>query len=234
MKKISAIKIDQKHTCEFCNRSFVRESTIFSHLCEQKHRWQNLDQASSRIAYSAWQEFYKKNTPTKKTKTPLDFVKSPYYTAFIKYGNYCVESKVLNPPRYYEWLIKHGVKIDNWTSDSKYTEYLIQYLRNENCVDAVQRGIRKTHELATDENVHGRDYFRYGNVNKICHNITTGNISPWMLYQSSSGQKFLDNLRQDQLEMLFDYIDPKLWALKFSREPENVEQVKGMLNEAGY
>lgn len=226
--------MDKPHACEFCNRSFVRESTILTHLCEPKQRWKNLDQKSSRIAYHTWINFYKKNTVNKKEKTPLDFIKSPYYIAFVKFGNYCVDSKVINPEQYSQWLIKHGIKIDSWTSDVKYTEYLIDYLRHENHLDALDRGIKRTHDLATIENIRGCDYFRYGNVNKICYNVTNGNISPWMLYHSVSGKSFLDKLHPQQLDMLLDYIEPKKWSLKFLKEPENVAEVKEVLNEAGY
>jgi hypothetical protein len=34
--------------------------------------------------------------------------------------------------------------------------------------------------------------------------------------------------------MIIDYINPELWKIKFNREPENVKQVKELLNAGGY
>ena len=93
MKKLKNTKeieetVKQKHRCEFCNGEFVRESTLMTHMCESKRRWMNKDLQGNRIAFQAWNEFYKKNTTNKKKKTYEDFIKSAYYTAFVKFGNY--------------------------------------------------------------------------------------------------------------------------------------------------
>jgi hypothetical protein len=88
--------------------------------------------------------------------------------------------------------------------------------------------------LAEAEKVNHNDYIRYGNVNRICYNITTGNISPWLLYHSESGVKFLENLDPIQVKMIIDYINPDLWAIKFKREPAVVKQVKELLVQAKY
>ena len=66
-KKTSEIK--SEFSCEFCNRSFQRETTMIKHLCENKRRWQDKDQPGNRIGYQAWLNFYAKNTGTKKKKT---------------------------------------------------------------------------------------------------------------------------------------------------------------------
>ena len=64
--------------------------------------------------------------------------------------------------------------------------------------------------------------------------MTTGRISPWMLYHSQSGLKLLDELDETQLKMILEYINPEQWALKFLRNKDSVKQVKELLKEAGY
>jgi hypothetical protein len=88
--------------------------------------------------------------------------------------------------------------------------------------------------LSKDDNILPRDILRYGNVNRVCYAITTGKISPWMLFQSDSGVKFLDNLNSDHVKLIIDYINPEQWALKFKREKELTAQIKDVLNAAGY
>ena len=85
-----------------------------------------------------------------------------------------------------------------------------------------------------DDRLQSHDYIRYGNVNKICYAVTTGKISPWMLYMSESGTKFLSDLSEDRVKMISDYINIELWAIKFKREPEIVTQVKELLRAGGY
>lgn len=221
-------------SCEFCNRSFQRETTMMKHLCENKRRWQDKDQPGNRIGFQAWVEFYKKNTASKKPKTYVDFTKSAYYIAFVKFGHYCVDLKCINVTRYADWLLKNQIKIDSWCSDKNYTTFLIDYLKTEDAMDAIARSIETTIGIAKDSGIETKDCLRYANRNKLSYAVTTGKISPWMLYQSESGVDFLSNLDDSQQKMIIDYINPEQWAIKFRRNNEIVSQVKELLNAAGY
>ncbi len=231
-KKTSEIK--SEFSCEFCNRSFQRETTMIKHLCENKRRWQDKDQPGNRIGYQAWLNFYAKNTGTKKKKTYTDFTKSAYYIAFVKFGHYCVDIKCINVTRYADYLLKNKISIDNWCSDKNYTNFLIDYLKVEDAMDAIARSIETTIDLSKDAGIETKDCLRYANRNRLSYAITTGKISPWMLYQSESGVDFLSNLDESQQKMIIDYINPEQWAVRFKRYPEVVSQVKDLLKQAGY
>ena len=69
---------------------------------------------------------------------------------------------------------------------------------------------------------------------RSCYAITTGKISPWILYQSESGVHFLETLNPENVKMIVDYIDPEKWALKFHRDPEQTKEVRELLSVAGY
>jgi len=239
MKTLNSMKETEetsksKFGCEFCGRTFLRESTVLKHICEYKHRWLEKDRLGNRLGFQAWLQFYKKNSASKKQRTYEEFIKSAYFTAFVKFGNHCVEINALNVSRFADWLVKNQIKIDTWCSDTNYNKYLIEYLRTEDALDAIHRSVEATIELATEEGIHSKDYLRYGNRYKICYAITTGKISPWMLFQSTSGVEFMDKLDSTQVKMIIDYIDPEKWALKFHRESESVRQVKEILTIAGY
>ena len=234
MKKTAEIDKPIKFGCEFCKREFIKESTVLKHICEYKHRWTERDKQSSRIGFQAWLQFYKKNSVSKKNRTFEEFIKSAYYIAFVKFGAYCVGINAINISRYIDWLLRDQIKIDNWCQDSVYSKFLCDYLRTENSLDAIARSIETTIQVASDERLQSHDYIRYGNVNKICYAVTTGKISPWMLYMSESGVKFLSELSADRVKMIGDYINMEQWAIKFKREPEVVKQVKELLDAAGY
>jgi hypothetical protein len=234
MNEIAETDKTIKYGCEFCKREFARESTVAKHICEYKHRWLEKDRRGNQIGFQSWVQFYKKNTGSRKHNTYEEFIRSSYYTAFAKYGMFCVDVNVLNVSRFTDWLLKNQIKIDNWCSDNTYTRYLIEYLRHEDSMDAIARSIETTIEKAEQEKIRSCDYIRYGNANKICYLITLGKISPWMLYHSESGSRFLDTLNPDHVKIIIDYINPEQWALKFKRNPDDVNKVKELLREAGY
>ena len=234
MKKKVATDNPIKYGCEFCKREFARESTVAKHICEYKHRWLEKDRRGNQIGFQAWLQFYKKNTGSRKHNTYEEFIRSAYYIAFVKYGTFCVDINALNISRFTEWLLKNQIKIDNWCSDNTYTRYLIEYLRHEDPLDAIARSIETTIQKADEENIRCWDYLRYGNTNKICYQITLGKISPWMLYHSDSGSRFLDTLNPDHVKMIVDYIDPEQWALKFKRDPKTANDIKEVLKAGGY
>jgi hypothetical protein len=234
MKETSATDEPMKFGCEFCKRVFLRESTIMKHMCETKDRYLNKDKQGNRIGFQAWVQFYKKNTASKKQKTYEEFIKSAYYIAFVKFGNYCVNVSAINISRFVDWLLKNQIKIDSWCSDTTYTKYLIEYLRVEDAFDAIHRSVETTIEWAEKDNIQHKDYLRYGNTNRICLLIATGKISPWMLYCSESGIKFLDKLNEAQVKIVIDYINPELWKIKFNRDEQLKQQITDTLKQAGY
>lgn len=234
---VSMSKTEETNTkfqCEFCKKSFIRERTLLSHMCETKHRWLAKDKVGNRLGFQSFVQFYKKHSSAKNTKTYDEFIRSPYYSAFVKFGSYCTDSNVVNVSRFVDWLLVEQVSIDNWTSDKVYTKFLIEYLRKEDAFDAIHRSVENTINLAEKENIQPHDLLRYGNINKICYQVTLGKISPWMLYQSNSGVKFLETLNPDHAKLIIDYIDPEQWALKFKREPELAKQIKEILTHGGY
>ena len=86
MKKTQGIEAEPVYSCEFCKSKFARERTLVSHLCEKKQRWNSRDNTSNRLGFQSWIYFYEKMAPNKvKHKTYEEFIKSPYYTAFVKF-----------------------------------------------------------------------------------------------------------------------------------------------------
>lgn len=229
MKKIA----ETKHHCDFCGSNFVRESTLSKHICETKRRYNDRDRVGNRIGFSSWVQFYNKHS-RKQKRDYMEFAKSAYYTAFVKFGNYCHEANVLNVPRYVDWLLKEQISIDHWNRDSNYTKFIVEHLKSEDPLDAIARSIEATVELAITDKIQTKDVLRYGNRNKICFEITKGKISPWMLYHSDSGLQFIEHLDATQQKMILEYINPEQWAIKFKRSTNIISEVKQLLKAAGY
>lgn len=231
MKETVVTKQSEEYRCDHCKRTFVRPNNFLKHLCEQKRRWQEKDKPANRIAFEAWLKFYKMIQPTRKKKEYTDFISSAYYIGFVKFGIYCVESSVIDPLNYVNHLLKENVPLDNWNSDKIYTTYLILHLRSEDSMTAVKRSIENMISLAENENVQLRDVFKYVSSNKICHYIINGKISPWIIYQSKTGPEFLSKLNDDQRNVIYPYIDPERWNIKFKRDGEEVKTINSLIKE---
>lgn len=219
--------------CDHCKKTFVKPGSLLKHLCEPKRRWMDKDKPGNRIAYLSWSKFYAQYQPRGKKKEYVDFISSAYYGGFIKYGNYCVDVGVVSPLHYVDWLLKEKVSLDGWASDRQYGKYLVEYIRLEDSMDAVKRSVETLLKLAETDNLQIGDVLRYTNSNKICHQITAGRLSPWLLFNSDGGRQFLSTLNQGQTEMVFEYINPDLWNIKFMRNKQDVEIVQQVLREAG-
>jgi len=126
--------------------------------------------------------------------------------------------------------------LDYWCKDSLYDEWLREYLRKENPQDALERGIKEMTEYAEShpELKNGyREYFKFGNTNRICQHIISGRISPWVLFLCKSGVECLERLDEHQLGMIMPYIDPDFWQKKFVDYVADAEWTKDILEKAG-
>ena len=222
------------YTCQYCRKDFIKESSLTVHSCEPRRRRQEKDEPGVRLGFHAYIKFYELTQGSAKLKTFDDFADSPYYKAFVKFGRYCVDIRAVNPARFIEWVLKQNKKIDHWCKDSIYTEYLLDYLKLENVSDALARAVEFGISWQEQTSNPAHDCLRYGNSNAMCHAITTGRISPWVIYNSESGQKFLSELSPDQIAMIWSYSDADIWMKKFRDYPADQEYAKDILKKAGW
>jgi len=223
-------------TCKYCNKVFTKESTLTAHACEPKRRYQQQNETGVQFGFRSYLRFFELTQGSTKLKTYDDFVASPYYNAFVRFGRYLVTVKVLDLVNFTEWLLKNNKKLDQWCKDSFYEEWLIEYMRKENYQDALERGIKEM-ELYSESHPELEngfvDYFRFGNSNKICHHIVTGRISPWVIYNCNSGISFLESLPEDRLLTIIKYIDPDFWNINFKKYSSEQRISRDILNTAG-
>ena len=222
------------HECRYCHKSFAKETSLSVHMCEPKRRFQGQNEAGVRMGFNAYLRFYEITQGSAKLKTFEDFATSPYYRAFVKFGRYCVDTRVVNSARFTEWLLKNNKKIDHWCKDSVYTEYLTDYLRVENINDALARAMEFGIDWAEKSGHPAEDCLRYGNTNAMVYAVTAGRISPWIIYNSESGQKFLAELDATQIAMVWSYIDADFWMKKFKDYPADQEYARDILTKAGW
>lgn len=212
----------------------MKESSAAVHMCEPKRRRLEQSERGVQLGLQAYLKFYETMQGSARLKSFEDFAESPYYRAFVKWGRYCVNTRVINPTQFMTWLLRNQKKIDRWSSDQFYTDYLMEYLRLEAVQDALARAVE--HSMTWQERTGhpAHDMLRYGNHNAVCYDITAGRISPWVIYNSESGQKFLSNINSEQLAMIWPYIDSDVWQKRFADYSADQEYAKEILKQAGW
>lgn len=224
------------YACQYCQKTFSKESTLAIHLCEPKRRALNQNDPDVQMGFKAYLRFYEITQGSAKLKTYQDFSSSSFYSAFVKFGRHCRGIRCVNFSSYTEWLLKNNKKLDQWCKDAFYAEWLHQYLRKENVDDAVERAFKEMQDCAESDpklTNNFNNYFRNGSSNRICQHIANGRISPWIIYNCNSGVQFLANLNEEQLEIIMSWVDPDFWQQRFNDYLADTEYIKMILKEAG-
>ena len=218
--------------CEYCKKEFAKEKTLVVHVCEQKRRYLNKNEKHVQVGLLTFQKFYDFAQKGKTKKTFDDFVDSPYYSAFIKFGSFVVNTAPIYPERFIEYVIKSGVKLDHWCRDALYDSYVTELIKNEPADGAIQRTIQTMMDWAEKNSSQWEHYFAYVNLNRAAHDIKEGLISPWLVLNTKSGKDMLQRMNDEQLEIVGAVIDPQYWLRRFKTLPADVELVKDIIKEA--
>ena len=201
-------------------------------MCEPKRRWLQKDEKRVQVGFYAFQRFYKLSAGHKKDKTYEEFVKSSFYNAFVKFGSFVNNVRPLYPDKYIDYVVTSNVKLDHWCREEMYEAYAIELIRKEGVETALERSIQTMVNWAEQNNSLYNHYFIYASTNRITWDIKDGKISPWLVLNCSTGRECLNKFSEEQLSMLGTVLDPTHWALRFKRQPKDVELVKSIATEA--
>jgi len=225
---------DKPYVCEYCGKGYVREKTLAAHMCEPKRRWLQKDEKRVRHGLYAFQRFYKLSAGSKKEKTYEDFVGSPYYNAFVKFGSFISNVRPLYPERYIDYVVTSGVKLDHWCREEMYEKYAIDLILREDVTTALERSIQTMLEWASEnEPAPWNHYFQRVSLNRAVWHIKDGKISPWLILNCSSGKEMLSKFNDEQLNLVYHVINPEHWAMRFKRHSSDVELVREVARESG-
>ena len=224
---------EQPFNCVHCNKAFMKEKTLYAHMCENKRRAMQKDEKRVQAGMMAFNRFFRLTQGAKKDKTYDDFIKSPYYNAFVKFGSFINNVMPIYPDKFMDYVIKSGVKLDQWCRDELYETYLYEMIKTEPVESAIQRSLQTMMEWGDISQAQFNHYFNYVNLNRAVHDIRNGKISPWLLLNCASGKKMLNNFSNEQLDLIAPAFDLPFWLKKFKQVPADIILVKEICDEAG-
>tara|TARA_B100000700_G_scaffold324355_1_gene430271 strand:- start:104 stop:793 length:690 start_codon:yes stop_codon:yes gene_type:complete len=218
--------------CTYCGKSFQRERTLQVHMCEPKRRHLQKGEKWVQNGFMVFCRFYEIHQKNTKPKTYDQFCDSSYYNAFVKFGRYMMHTAPLYPEKYIDYVILSKVKLDHWSRDDLYEQYLKDTLKTEPVEMALRRSIATMMDWAQEQNVQWSDYFRLVNTSRAVQQIQSGHMSPWLLLGCEAGKKMLKSFTDEQLQMVQTYIDPEFWSNKFRNYPADQLFVQETAKEA--
>jgi len=220
-------------TCKWCEKSFRTERTLSAHMCPRKRRWADKDMTHVRLAHRTFQIFYEINTNSTKSKTQEDFIRSQYYEGFTKFGRSCILNEYMEPEKFAEWLIREGKKLQDWCKDKIYDEYLLEFVKKEPGMRALERTIKYLAEWSVENECDWQEYFRIVSASRAVHDIRSARVSPWVLHLSESGVELLGRMTNEQVEMVKPLINVEFWVRVFIKNKEETDEVESMCKTAG-
>jgi len=225
--------MSQEHQCKFCLKSFSRESTLSSHMCEKKRRWMSKDDIDNRIGFRVWSDFIKYVSPnSKKIKSTDDFIRSPDYTAFIKFANYLITLRPYESDKFINWLFKMGVKLSDWQKPGTYQLYVQEAAKKETADRALERTILTMREWGENTGNNWRDFFNKIPPSTGMNMVVMGRLSPWIIYSTDAAQGLLDRMEPAQIDTVAKHVDTEWWIKRLKKEAVEVLWVNTMMTQA--
>lgn len=218
--------------CDHCEKLFAKEKTLVVHVCEQKRRYLSKSERHVQMGLLTFQRFYEITQKAKQPKTFEEFTASSFYTAFVKFGSFMVNTAPIYPDRFIEFVVKSGVKLDHWCRDALYDQYISELIKIEPADGAIQRTIKTMMDWGDEHTAPWEHYFQYVNLNRATHDLKEGLVSPWIVLNSKSGKEMLKRMNDEQLEIIGPIIDPQFWLRRFKSLPADQELVKDVIREA--
>lgn len=237
------------HHCNYCHREFLKDTSLAVHVCEPRRRVQARESAEVRLGFQTYLKYWgvlNRVSGSSRVRSIEDFEADNNYKICVKFGRYCQESRVVNPDAFADYVIDRTLnalpkspklKIDQWPTDSIYTEFLNSYMYREPVGHALTRAIEtmQAQQEATPELLAWQDYLRWGKPETLVWDIWRGSISGWVLYNCQEGRDLLfDKFSESQLGLIADLIDPLRWSQVFQKFPADRAWAREMLVQAGF
>ena len=220
------------YVCKYCGSGYTREKTLAVHMCQKKRRALQINEKRVQLGLYAFNRFYETSMYSKKQKTYEDFCSSQYYNAFVKFGSFISNVKPLYPEKYIDYVVTSGVKLDHWCREEMYEKYATELIKKEGVETALERSVNTMVEWSEDKSAPWNHYFAHVSLNRAVWHIKDGKISPWLLLNCRSGKEMLSKLNDEQLELIYNIINPQHWSMRFKRQVTDVALAKNVAKES--
>jgi len=210
--------------CDYCGKIFKRESTLMSHICEKKRRWLQKDFPETVAGFLAYDLFYRLGMQSK-PKDYKSFVDSQYFSAFVKFGSYCLNANVIDTEAYTRWLIRKQAKLKDWPTDRMYMLFVRDHVKKESVERALERFVQDASKTS-----YFQDFWERAGGYLIADWVESGKISPWIIICSKRAQTALKNMPEECFNRIANSVDAGYWGKKTEQSPQDAAWVRHIID----
>lgn len=221
--------------CDFCDYIFSTEKRLYVHMCEKKRRFMCRQDKPVKMALRMFQYFHEKHGSNRSNKkVDADkFDRSSYYIVFVKFAKWLIDMNALNPYGYMDWLISNHQVVDRWCNVSLYEMYLLEQVKIENPITAVERNLVLMEHWAVSCGEPWVDFFKKVSPMQAILWIKSGRLSPWVFFTASTAKFMFERFSPEQIEIVDKSIDYDFWMKKVDNHASDVAIIKSILEEHG-
>lgn len=233
--KEKVIDLNRPHVCEFCHKTFVHEHTLLAHACESKRRQQSQHLPYVKQAFVAYKIIWHQLHPRQINVIPTyqEFCSSSMWPTLVRFACWCDEQLVQEYENFVRYLLHENVKGVAWCDRRLYEAFLKDLLLTESPEQALSRSLNCVHMWHENSQKPYSEFFSSVNTNQLVSWVKQGRISPWLLYNCVSAEKFFVRCNPEQLNMIQETYPVTIWKVKFLRLTNDTNDIKFTLQEAG-
>lgn len=223
--------MDKSLVCIFCDKHFKYENNYLKHKCKQMERHAVLGTNEGLLAYLLFNQWRTiSNYPPVEVDT---FAKSRYFNSMVSFVNFIKTKGVPDRIGYIEWLVSKNLLPHAWTDYDVYDAYLA-YFDGLSVDSKIEASLKTIHELCDKHECKPSDLFNILTPLQFIRLITKRKLSPWLMLLSSQFLEFVMYRVTKSDRVLFkQYLDPKIWSVYFTENPEEVTKIKKITRDLG-
>lgn len=218
--------------CEHCDAQFITEDKYVTHKekCRGHIRMGELKTTLGQTAFNYYLTWFRKrkyNPPSETT-----FIKSAYYTAFLKFAKFTRKMGVSDVDFYIELMSKDGTIPAHW-----YDPYIYDYFIN--CFDTqcspinhVKITFSMLDKLATTFDCKLSEVFKNLRAGDMTNLIQSRNLSPWVLLLSGKFKEYLTSITPDERKLVESTIKVNHWKDIIRSNEKYIPKIKNYIKEA--
>lgn len=225
------------HKCPFCNTKYKRESTLLTHKCDKRDRYNNRESRTFKEAFRMWMIFNTHYQIRLKAKVELEmqFALSRYFLEFHTFAEYVLDNNILDKEEFIKYIICSGMNVCLWRTHDTLHEWILKRTRDEKPTAGVERSITALVEWSTSTGYDWTTFFDYCSSHRVLMWFESGKLSPWILYAGSDSnrEKILSRMSTSERNDLNKFITPVVWKPLQRLNIEEVNNLKRLLGEYG-
>ena len=150
--------------------------------------------------------------------------------AFLSEG---VLSNPIDTELFVDFVIKNGVKLNDWSKDHVYDAFVDDFVKREPVEKALERSIMFMDKWTQSKGLELKNFFREITTNEAVYVINLGKVSPWLLFLANSAADLLEEFNDEHFRLIESKIDPKFWQKRMTSKAEDVAFAKEVLGTSG-